>query len=176
MIVTVITPTIRPAGALRAAESVRAAAMRAPQVDVRHLIAHWTAIPDPSRERLAPWLTNLIADATGWIVACDDDNLLHPDLFAILYQTATTDPLACAVAFGQKRRDHGGYLPPRLPPQPGRIDGGQVALHRDYAIREPWRSGSHGDGLYLAALYQHNPGGWAVIDQPLTYHNAQEWM
>jgi hypothetical protein len=177
MILTVITPTIRPASALRAAESIRVAAERARDVDVRHVIAHWTREPDPSRRAVAPWLTGLIREsAPGWVCFVDDDNLMHPSFVDALAQAERDYPAALAFAFGQRRTDFGGLLAATLPPVPGQIDGGQVALWRDYATREPWRPGDCGDGEYLAALYAHDPARWVAIPQALTYHNAQRWL
>lgn len=176
MILTVITPTIRPDKAIATAQSIRVAAERARDVDVRHTIAHWTRAPDPSRLAVAPWLTALIRDAApGWVCFVDDDNLMHPEFIDRLAQAEREYPAALAFAFGQCRPDFGGFLAPDLPPVPGRIDGGQVALWRDYAMRESWRPGSCGDGEYLAALYAHEPARWIAIPDALTYHNAQRW-
>jgi hypothetical protein len=94
------------------------------------------------------------------------------------YTGSENTPLeATVIVFGQARPDMGGYLPPTVPPTPGRIDGGQVALWQPHAITVPWRGGAMGDGEYLADLYaQTNGAGWVTVDAALTYHNAQEWF
>jgi hypothetical protein len=106
----------------------------------------------------------------------DDDNLMHPGLIDALASAEMHRPDALAVVFGQQHPTVACCATPTLPPVPGRIDGGQVALWRDYATREPWRPGSDGDGQYLAALYALEPARWAVVPDILTYHNAQRWQ
>jgi hypothetical protein len=105
----------------------------------------------------------------------DDDNLMHPGLVAALASAETQRPDALAIVIGQEHRAVPDCAAPTLPPRPGRIDGGQVALWRNYATREPWRSGPTGDGEYLAALYALEPLRWAVLPGILAYHNAQRW-
>jgi len=176
MIITVITPTLRAERMGIVAASVRRAAEVVPQHTVCHVFAHWCAEPDHSRTHVAAWLTSLMRAVEGWLVFCDDDNLLHPSVLAALSTTVATHPEATVIVFGQARPDMGGYLPPTVPPTPGRIDGGQVALWQPHAITVPWRGGAMGDGEYLADLYaQTNGAGWVTVDAALTYHNAQEW-
>jgi hypothetical protein len=178
MLITIITPTLRPDMAQRTAQSVRVAAERAgPTVAVNHLLAHWTAPPDPSRITVAPWLTALITNApSGWLMFCDDDNLLHPDVLCRLAEVVS-EPNVAAVVFDQQRPDMpGGILSAKLPPAPTQIDGGQVALFQGYARQVPWQPGPVGDGLYLQTLYALSPPVWRCVNEPLTYHNAQRWL
>jgi hypothetical protein len=177
MRVTIVTPAMRAPNVPAVVASVRRAAEAAPDLTVLHLVAHWTAAPDPTRERLAPWLTSLLtALPTGWLLFCDDDNVLHPSVLVALQATVDAHPEARAVVFGQARPDFGGYLAPVVPPTLGRIDGGQVALRTDYAALVPWHAGAFGDGQYLTALYHTHPAPWVCVDEALTYHNAQEWF
>ena len=181
MLITIITPTLHPDMAQRTAHSVRVAAERAgPRVTVNHLLAHWTAPPDPNRVTVAPWLTALIANApSGWLMFCDDDNLLHPDVLQRLAEFVRLPWWVDikAVVFDQQRPDApGGILPAKLPPTPTQIDGGQVALYQPYAAQAEWYPGPAGDGLYLQALYTLKHTAWRCVNEPLTYHNAQRWL
>lgn len=172
----ILTMALHPDGVRRAVVSVAAAPSPWP---TEHRIVWHHGAPDPSRATVAPRITAALRalPAGAWVVAVDDDNLLHPDLPARLAAAVAERPDALAVVLGQARRDFGGYLAPSLPPTPGRIDGGQVALRADAAGLVAWRAGPMGDGEYLAALYAATPPGrWLVIDEPLTYHNAQEWL
>jgi hypothetical protein len=175
VIVTIITPTIRPAGALRAAESVQAAREHAPDLDVRHVIAYWPGEGDDARSRLGGWLTDLIACTPGWLIFLDDDNLLHPRLLARLSDLTRDYPHVWAFLFGMEYPAFGGgVLSPQLPPHVGYIDGGQVVIRSDYANSVEWPNGNAGDGRYLAELYARAPERWLCVDEVLTAHNAQE--
>lgn len=175
MVVTVITPTIRPAGAIEAVCSVQTAMTRVPDLEVHHVLAYWPGEPNGSRERVAPWLTRLIAQAApGWLCFLDDDNRMHPEFLAVLVDQVARHPDARAFLFAMDYPQFpGGVLMPSLPPTPGHVDGGQMALERDYATLEPWPLGGYGDGWYLHQLYQRDPAAWRVVPQVVTAHNHQ---
>lgn len=181
MIVTVITPSIRPAGALRTAESVQAARQLVPDLEVRHTIAYWPGVRDGDHLRVGAWRTRLIAEsAPGWLVFLDDDNLMHPQLLARLVELVAEYPQVWAFLFGMAfpaltTMYNRGIMPPQLPPRIGHIDGGQVALWRDYAVQTDWPASYVGDGLYLSNLYALASERWMCIHETLTAHNAQEW-
>ena len=177
MNVTILTPVLRPDMAYETVASVQAAIAFAPAtMSVEHRLCYWQGEPDPERQRLAPWLTQLMTECRpSWLVFCDDDTRMHPEFLACLDGTAFLIPSAQAIAFPMAYPEHGGVLWPSLPPVPGRIDGGQVAIWRDYATLEPWRPGPMGDGQYLAALYQRRPDVWGLCDQVVTAHNHQRW-
>lgn len=173
--VTVLTPTIRPDGALRAAESVQAARAQAPDLDVRHVIAYWPGEPNYSRERVAPWFTALMRQQPpGWLFVVDDDNVMHPAFLTTLQRSIAGHPDAWAFLFGMDYPQFPrGILKPSLPPRGGHVDGGQMALWRDYAVTVPWPLGGYGDGIYLATLYEQAPDRWVTIPDVVTYHNKQ---
>lgn len=176
MIVTIITPTIRPAGALRAAESVQQARALTPDLDVRHLIAYWPGAPDVARIGVGNWLTGLIAEcAPGWLMFVDDDNLLHPQLLCRLVELVAEHPHVWAFLFGcaYPAFDR-GVLTPQLPPHVGYIDGGQAVIRSDYATQSDWPNGNSGDGRYLAELHSLAPERWLCVPDVFTAHNAQE--
>jgi hypothetical protein len=166
---------LRPAGVLRAVASIAAASSPWP---VEHRIVWHQGEPDPSRVRVAARITETLAELPpeAWVLAVDDDNLLCPELPRCLAAAVERRPDALAIVFGQRHPQVPECLHPTLPPTPGKIDGGQVALQAGYARMEPWRAGPLGDGTYLATLYPHHPTRWLVVDEPLTYHNAQEWL
>lgn len=176
MILTIITCTIRPAGAIEAARSIQAAA---PHVfDLRHLIAYWPDAPDWTRQTVAPWLSGLIADvAHGWLMFVDDDNRLHPDLLARLGVLITEHPGARAFVFDcQYPEKHNGLLPASLRTiRPGMVDGGQVVLDVALAQSVPITAGDCYDGVWLQALYQICPDAFVCVSEPLTHHNHQVW-
>jgi hypothetical protein len=178
VVVTVITPSIRPDGAIRAAESVQQARQQAPDVEVRHLVAYWVGPRDPLHLRVGAWRTQLIAEsAPGWLVFLDDDNLMHVQLLARLDQLTQEHPQIWAFVFACSYPEmNGGVLLPKLPPRAGYIDGGQAVLWRDYAVQTPWPPTYEGDGKYLANLYALAPDRWLVIDEVLVSHNAQVWQ
>jgi hypothetical protein len=173
---TILTPTIRPDGAIEVARSIQAAAVP-PYWDIRHIIAYWSGPPDPSRVRVAAWFSDLLRQcAPGWIFVVDDDSRMHPAFLETLDRAAAAHPDAWAFLFGMEHKQvHNGILPARVPPRPGMVDGGQMVLWRDYAVREPWRAGATGDGDYLAALYTHAPDRWVAIPDIVCYHNHQVW-
>jgi hypothetical protein len=173
---TIITPTIRPAGALEVARSIQVANPH--PLEIRHIIAYWPSAPDESRQEVAPWFTKIVREVKdGWLMIVDDDNRLHPDLPARLAQlldVARDD--AGAFVFDMAYPELGGRL--RCGPEcmtPGRVDGGQVVLWWALAEMEPWRSGSMGDGEYLAALYRSHAKNFVFVHEVLTYHNHQRW-
>lgn len=178
MIVTVITPSIRPLGALRTAESVQAARQLVADLEVRHTIAYWPGKHDPEHRTVGAWRSRLIAaSGPGWLVFVDDDNLMHPQLLRRLVALVADYPHAWAFLFASAYPAFAnGVLHPQLPPHVGYIDGGQVALRSDYATRCDWPAGGSGDGLYLAALYALAPERWICVDEVLTAHNAQDWQ
>jgi hypothetical protein len=176
----ILTMALRPAGVLRAAESVAAAVATSPW-PLEHRIVWHQGEPDPTRVRVAERVTQALAELPpdSWVFAVDDDNLLHPDLPRRLAEQLGRTPDALAVVFGQMHESVPACLRPTLPPTPGKIDGGQVAIRADYAALIPWKPGPMGDGAYLAALYARAPDHWAVcyqFDEPLSYHNAQVWL
>jgi hypothetical protein len=173
----ILTMALRPLGVLRVAESVAAAAAVSPW-PVEHRIVWWQGPPDSSRVMVAARITQILTELPpdSWFYAVDDDNLLHPDLPRCLAETVAMYPDALAVVVGQRHPAVQSCLHPTLPPAPGRIDGGQVAIRADYAAVEPWRTGPTGDGEYLSALYQVAPSRWVVLDNVLAYHNAQRWL
>jgi hypothetical protein len=174
MRLTILTPVIRPAGALAAAQSVQAA--DASPWHLEHRLCYWPGAPDRTWSQFGAWLTRIIATtATGWLLFVDDDNRLHPHLPARLWALTQARPSARAVVFASAYPELGGVLPGTLPPTPGRIDGGQVALHTNLARMAAWPNSPTGDGEYLAALYALAPDAWLRVDDALTYHNHQEW-
>lgn len=176
MRVTVLTPIIRPRGALEAARSVQVAMQRAPAVWVEHRLCYWRGEPDASRYLLAQWLTELMHTASSsWLCWLDDDNRMHPDFLRVAAAVQACTPEAEAFVFGMAYPEMGGVLRANLPPEPCRIDGGQTLIWRDYAIQEPWKSGPAGDGEYLAALYARNPTAWRAVPDVVTAHNHQNW-
>lgn len=172
----ILTMALRPEGVRRLVASVAQAVPASPW-PIEHRIVWHHGAPDESRVTVAARISQALFELPldSWVLAVDDDNLLHPELPARLAAQVALTPQVAAVAFGQARLDYGGYLPPLLPPTPGRIDGGQVALQARYAALEAWHSGDLGDGQYLAALYAVAPHRWATIPDMLTYHNAQRW-
>lgn len=173
----VLTMALRPDGVMRAAESVARAAQGSPW-PVEHRIVWHHGEPDSTRVRVAARITQALAELPpdAWIFAVDDDNLLHPELPRRLAGQVERRPDALAVVVGQMHEAVPECLHPALPPTPGRIDGGQVALRADYARIQPWIAGPTGDGEYLAALYAIAPSKWVVLGEPLAYHNAQRWL
>jgi hypothetical protein len=174
---TIITTTIRPAGALEAARSVQQAHPH--PLDIRHVIAYWPEAPDPDCGPVrAAWISDLFRQAHGgWLLWVDDDNRLHPDLPARLAELTRQYPDARAFVFDcQYPQAHQSLL--RAAPgmvRPGSIDGGQVVLWWELAGRTPWPVGECHDGHYLRALYEQHKDAFVFVSEPLTYHNHQAW-
>lgn len=175
MVLSVITPTIRLDGAIEAAKSIQRARSRSPHVDVRHIIAYWPGTPNWSRERVAPWFSEIIRTcAPGWIIIVDDDNRMHPEFIFTLDRVSQEKPQIQAFLFAMEYPQFpGGVLMPQLPPTPGHIDGGQVAIRQEYACLEPWPLGGYGDGWYWRNLYNRDPALWDVSPLVTTYYNHQ---
>lgn len=168
----IVTMALRPAGALRAAQSVAAAPSPWP---LRHLIVWHHGAPDPARGRVAARITGVFASLPpdAWVFFVDDDNLLHPGLPAALAPYAD-DPAVGAVIVGMDY--HGTYFPAR--PErlvPCACDGGQVAVRAGLGATVGWRPGPTGDGEFLQALYAGHAARCVFLDRPLSYHNAQHW-
>lgn len=174
---TILTPTIRPAGALEAARSVQQA--HAHPLDIRHTIAYWLSTPDPlCGPARAEWATRLIRDVRdGWLLWLDDDNRLHPDLPRRLAGLIEEYPDAWAFVFDcQYPGQHGDLI--RAAPgamRPGSIDGGQIVWWWWLAQDLPWPAGECSDGQYTAALYRQHRDAFVFVNEPLTYHNHQVW-
>lgn len=174
---TLLTPTIRPAGALEAARSIQQAASH--PLDIRHTIAYWPEAPDPACGPVrAEWATKLIRDVSdGWLMWLDDDNRLHPDLPRRLAELIEQYGDAWAFVFDcQYPGIHNDLI--RAAPgamRPGSIDGGQIVWWWYLAQDIPWPSGECSDGEFASALYRRHPGAFVFINEPLTYHNHQRW-
>lgn len=173
---TIITCTIRPDGAIKAARSIQAANPH--PFDLRHVIAYWAGEPDHTRERVAPWLTDLVADVSdGWLLFIDDDNRLHPGLLARLSTLIEAHPDARAFVFDclypGMYEDRLRAGPTRM--RPCQVDGGQLVLHA--SIAKSVAIAPHGcyDGVYAQVLYQRHVDAFIFVNEALTYHNHQVW-
>jgi len=177
LLLTIITPTIRPAGAIEVACSIAQAAPH--RLEIRHIVAHYPYAPDPAcgLERAA-WATDLLKGVRdGWVLWVDDDNRLHPDLPARLAWLIQNCPDAWAFVFGCHYPEaHEG----RIIAQPGimragSVDGGQVVLWWWLAQQQPWPTGECADGHYLSGLYRAHREAFVFVPDLLTYHNHQVW-
>lgn len=175
-ILTIITPTIRPAGALEVARSIQAANPH--PLEIRHLIAYWPEAPDYRGERIAPWADQLLASVQdGWLMWVDDDNRLHPDLPRRLAELIPAHPDAGAFVFDMQ---YPGFPDNKLIASPhrvvpGSIDGGQAVLWYWFAREVKWPAGALADGRYLQTLHQARPDAFHFVSESLTYHNHQVW-
>lgn len=174
---TILTPIIRPAGALEAARSVQQAHPH--PLDIRHVLAYYPDAPDPlCGPARAAWASRLISDVRdGWLLWLDDDNRLHPDLPRRLADLIDTHPDAWAFAFDCRYPGiHSGLLP-ALPGmmRPGSVDGGQVVWWWWLAQEQPWPTGECADGHYTSTLYRQHRDAFVFVNEPLTYHNHQAW-
>lgn len=177
-LLTILTATIRPEGAIRAAESIQRATPHG--WEIRHVIAYYPYEPEPINARRSAWATELLKEVhSGWVMWLDDDNLLHPDLPKRLAELVD----ACSSDVGAFVFDcaypeiAGGVL--RARPQnmrPGSVDGGQVALWWWFASEYPWPVGDCADGEWLNTLYTAKPDAFIFVNETLTFHNAQVWM
>ena len=175
LLLTIITPVIRPAGVAAVVRSIAEAQPH--DLEIRHLIAHYPYAPDPTcgPERAA-WATDLLKTVRdGWVLWVDDDNVLHPELPRRLAELIRAHPDAWAFAFDCQYPGKAYGVLPATPPRPGSIDGGQVVLWWWLAQEQPWPVGDCADGVYLTRLYGRDPGAWVFVNEPLTYHNHQVW-
>lgn len=175
LLLTIITPVIRPHGVAAIARSIAAAEPH--RLEIRHLVAYYPHMPDPSNgpER-AVWATELIGQVRdGWVLFVDDDNRLHPELPRRLEGLIVNEPNAWAFAFDCVYPEQAHGLLRARAPQPSQIDGGQVVLWWYLAQMEPWPTGACADGVWLSALHRKDPGAWVFVNEPLTYHNHQVW-
>ncbi len=60
-VLTIITPTIRPAGAIEVARSIQRAAPH--PWEIRHIIAYWPEPPDRAFARTGQWMTRILRAA-----------------------------------------------------------------------------------------------------------------
>lgn len=175
---TIITTTIRPDGALRAARSVQAAACAG--VELRHVIAYWPGeiVLERVTQERADWITRIIGEIDdGWLMLVDDDNLLHPELPRRMAELLAEHPHAGAIVFDSVYPEvaHGLLRagPDRV--KPTYIDGGQVVLRHDVAKLAPWGTERISDGTYLYQVYEQARDSFIFVNEPLCYHNAQVW-
>jgi hypothetical protein len=178
-LLTLLTATVRPEGAIRTAESIQRATTPHGW-EIRHVIAYYPYEPEPINERRSAWATDLMKGVRdGWVMWLDDDNLLHPDLpkrLGELVDGASSDVGAFVFDCQYPEVAHGLLRAQPQNMRPGGVDGGQVVLWHWFAQEFPWPVGTCADGEWLNTLYRAKPDAFQFVNEALTYHNAQEWL